>query len=491
MDPSADEPAWRRYLRLVRPDAAADVDEELRFHIEMRARQLEADGLSPDEARRAALARFGDVETVRDWLRSHDQQREHAAQQRERMTMLLHHLRYAARSLRKQPAFTAAAVLTLALGIGATVAIFGVVNGVLLKPLPYEEPEQLVSLGHTTPLVNEKVIGQSSATYTTYRQLNRTLLDMSVYRETAVNVTAGPTTRRVPAAPVTASLFSVLRVKPLLGRSFTAADERPGHEPVVLLSEGFWRGELGGARDVIGSTLRIDGIQHEVIGVMPARVRVPRDETRLWLPLVLDPAVEEPASFNYLAIGRLRPGVGHTAANADLQRVLARLPEFFPSAAPGISMQEFLDMGSPRTVVRPLRDEVVGDVGRVLWVIFGTIAFVLIAACANIANLCLVRAEGRQRELAVRAALGASRGDLLARFLAEGFILASVGAALGVGVAAAGLRALRDVTTLPIPRLAEVGIDGNVLAVSLALTALVALMTSALPILRLGGRDLT
>jgi predicted permease len=405
--------------------------------------------------------------------------------------MILHHARYAARSLRRQPAFTIAAVVTLALGIGATTAIFGVVNGVLLRPLPYEGSERLVSMGHTTRLAAGVALPQSIGTYLTYRRLNRTMSDMGAYLEEAVNVTAGDFTTRTPAARVTASFFSVLRVRPLLGRMLTPDDERPGRTPVVVIGERFWRADLGGTSSVIGSMLRVDGIPHEIVGVVPEHVRLPTDDTRLWLPLWLDPATNNPFGFSYAAFGRLREGVTREAATADLQQALLRLPDFFPAAAPGIPMQQVLAEAAPRVVLRPLRDQVVGDIGGVLWVIFGTICFVLVAACANIANLCLVRAEGRQTELAVRAALGAGRGDLLARFLAEGVILASAGAMLGIGVAAAALRVLRATTTVPIPRLAEVRVDATVILVSVAIAALVALLTSAMPILRVAGRDLT
>jgi predicted permease len=491
VDHHLNEPAWRRYLRLVRPDVAGDVEDELRFHLEMRARQLEGQGLAPDDARHAAETRFGDVDAVRAWLLEYDRRREHADRQRETVTMILHHARYAARSLRRQPAFTIAAVVTLALGIGATTAIFGVVNGVLLRPLPYEGPERLVSMGHTTPLAAGVALPQSIGTYLTYRRLNRTMSDMGAYLEEAVNVAAGDITTRTPAARVTASFFSVLRVRPLLGRILTPDDERPGRTPVVIIGERFWRADLGGTSSVIGSTLRVDGIPHEIVGVVPEHVRLPSDDTRLWLPLWLDPATNNPFGFSYAALGRLREGVTPEAATADLQRALARLPDFFPAAAPGIPMQQVLAEAAPRVVLRPLRDQVVGDIGGVLWVIFGTICFVLVAACANIANLCLVRAEGRQTELAVRAALGAGRGDLLARFLAEGVILASVGAMLGIGVAAAALRVLRGTTTVPIPRLAEVRVDATVILVSVVIAALVALLTSTMPILRVAGRDLT
>ncbi|MEO8448411.1 MAG: ABC transporter permease [Gemmatimonadota bacterium] len=408
----------------------------------------------------------------------------------EAIGMFLQHLRYGFRGLRKQPAFTAAAVLTLGLGIGATTAIFGVVNTVLLEPLPYPEPDRLVGLWHTFPAAKGGEFPASHATYTVYHQLNHVFSDLAAHVETAVNLTDGAAAERVAADNATASLFSVLRVKPLMGRVFTAADEQPGHPAVVLISDGMWRRRFGGSTDVLGRELRIDDVAHQIIGVLPASVRFPRDETQLWLPVVFSRSDPAPIGFKYNAIGRLRPGVTLDAGARDLQTLVPRLVDFFASAAPGVSMQQWLGWVDLRVAVHPLRDDIVGDIGPVLWVIFGTIGFVLLAACANIANLCLIRAEGRRRELAVHAALGAGRTEVLQRLLAEGVILASLGAVLGLGLAGVGLHLLRQITTVPIPRLAGVSLDAKVLGLTVLLTAGVALVTSALPILKVGTRNL-
>jgi putative ABC transport system permease protein len=404
--------------------------------------------------------------------------------------MMLRHLRHAARSLLRQPTFAAAAVLTLAFGIGGTTAVFAVVNAVLLKPLPYPDPERLVSIQHTSPAVPDVTIGQSHAGYVTYRRLSHVFDDVGLHLPTAVNITDGVTPERIAADKATAGIFTSLRVTPLLGRLFGEADERPGHVPVVVISEGLWRRRFDGDRAAVGRSLLVDGLPHEVIGVLPARVRFPDEAVELWLPLQLDPSDPAPSQFNYASVGRLRPGVTLDAAVRDLNGLLPRTTEFFTVAAPGISMQRWLELANPRVVVRPLHEGVVGDIGPTLWVIFGTIGFVLLAACTNVATLFLVRAEGRQRELAVLSALGAGRGDAVARFFAEGLLVAISGAVLGITGAYVALGALRQTSAFPIPRLGEIEVDRTVLLLSVGVTLLVALLSSAVPMLRFGRRDL-
>jgi predicted permease len=484
------DPSWRRYLRLLRPNPDADVDDELQFHLEMRERDYTARGVPPAEARQLARERFGDIARVRRWLRRHDERRQRVAQRREKTAMLIDQFRYAGRSLRQQPTFTIAALVTLALGIGATTTVFSVVNAVLLEPLPYPRSDRLIASWHLGEGMPGVELPSSHATYVVYRRFNRTLADLGAYDETAVNINDGTRPERVPGANVTSGVFSTLQVRPLIGRTFRSTDEQPGHPAVVLISEHLWRERLGSAPDILERQLRIDDVPHDVIGVIPSSVRFPHDETQLWLPLTFDEADPAPAGFRYNIVARLRDGVTLDAATRDLQRALPRLPELFPNAAPGFPMQRWLELARPRVVLHSLRDDVVGDVGRVLWVIFGTIAFVLVAACANIANLCLVRAEGRRQELAVLAALGAGRLDAIARFFAEGLILAGLGAVLGVALAWASLHALREATAIPIPRLAGVGIDGTVLAATALVSLAVGLLTSAVPIVRIGSRDL-
>lgn len=408
------------------------------------------------------------------------------------MTAIARTIRHAVRRLRRARAFSTAAVLTLALGLGATTAVFSVVNGVLLRPLPYDHPEQLVHLSHSVDLTGISRVDQSDATYLFYRRANRVFTGVGAYVANAVNLGpvsgagagVGVQAERITAGFVTASIFSVLHAVPLRGRTIAERDDRPGAPPVAVIGQRLWQRKYGGDPGIVGRRIEIDGVAREVIGIMPAGFGFPTGSTELWLPLALDPTRTESASFDYQAIARLRPGISLEAAAADLQQLLPRVPEAFPGRLTAASIEQI----RMRAVVRPLRDVVVGDVARVLWVVLGAVAFVLAVACANVANLFLVRAEGRQKELAVRRALGAGRAAVTIEFLSEGLVLAALGGALGLALAALGLQALRSLGGgMDIPRLAEVRMDGTVLAFAAAATVVAALVVSALPALRSGS----
>jgi predicted permease len=405
-------------------------------------------------------------------------------------------VRQAIRRLRRAPAFSVAAALTLALGIGATTAVFSVVDGVLLRPLPFDRPDQLVDLAHTLAVSGVTRVDQSDATYLYYRRASGAFTGVAAWQPTAVSVRAasgpgagaGAQSERVTAARVSASAFAVLRAAPLEGRAFGEGDDRPGAPPVVLIGQRLWERKYGGDLAIVGRRVEVDGVTHEVVGIMPASFRFPTGRTDLWLPSGIDPANTESATFDYRAVGRLRDGVSPAAAEAELTRLLPRLPELFP----GRLTTAAIEATKMRAVVRPLRDVVVGDIGRVLWVVLGAVGFVLLIACANVANLFLVRAEGRQHELAVRRALGAGRGAVAAEFLAEAVILAALGGAIGLALAAAGVGILRSLEAgIDIPRIDQVGVDGVVLAVALGVTALAALVVGGLPALRSGELPLS
>ncbi|MGH7719488.1 MAG: ABC transporter permease, partial [Gemmatimonadaceae bacterium] len=405
------------------------------------------------------------------------------------MIIVTQSLRRAVRRLLRAPAFTAAAVLTLMLGIGATTAVFSIVNGVLLRPLPYEGPAQLVDLSHSLQISGISQVDQSDATYLYYRRANRVFTDVGAYRATSVNL--GPAigsgagdaghAERVTAARISAGTFGVLRVAPLRGRTFTESEDRPGASPVVVITQRLWERKYGADPEIIGQQLEIDGTPHEVVGIMRGGFHFPSVGTELWVPIGIDPANTKTAAFDYRAVARLRDGASPRMAAADLQRLLPRVPEAFP----GRLTAEGIELTRMRAVVRPLRDVVVGDVSRVLWVVLAAVAFVLLIACANVANLFLVRAEGRQHELAVRRALGAGRRAIATEFLSEALLLAALGGALGLAFAAAGVRVLRSLEAgIDVPRLAEVSIDGTVLAVAFGVTLLAALLVTGLPALR-------
>jgi predicted permease len=402
-------------------------------------------------------------------------------------------VRYAWRSLRRTPVFTTTAVLTLAIGIGAAAAIFAVVNGILLRPLPYGHPEQLVGAWNDLPPLSLEHTEQTSATYFTFKRFARSISGIAAYQGGSANVadpggTAEP--QRLSAGFITANLIPLLQVSPRLGRSFTEAEDLPKGPDVVIIGEGFWRTRLGADPHVLGRMLQVNGVARQIVGVMPETFRFPSARTELWLPLALDPHDPFPGGFNYDAIARLKPGVTIADAQRDFRSVLPRIVDISPMMAPGVTTQMLLDQAQPRPVLTPMRDDVVGSIAGTLWIVAATAGLLLLVACANVANLVLVRADGRQRELAVRAALGAGRSRVLGYFFTESAVLATIAGALGLGVAALGIRALVSAGPAELPRLAEVRIDGTVVLFTLLVTALVAIACSVIPAVRFGHAPL-
>ena len=479
-------PHWLRERRFWRPRAERDVDDELAFHLAMRAELLQSSGLDSESARHAALDRFGDVADVRERCITISHERERRMKRLEIWSAARQHATYAFRRLRAAPGFAAAVVLLLALGIGATTAVFSVVDGILLRPLPYPEAERLVALTHTIQVSGLSEIDQSDATVMLYqRHATHSFESIGASRTRDVNVGAPGgavgTIERVGAAGVTASLFPTLRVKPIRGRLFTPEDDRPGAPSVVIMSSALWSRKFGADPAIIGRRIVIDGTEHEVIGVMPDNFRYPGTSTAVWLPLGFDPARATVGSFNFKAVGRLRSGIAAGTGAAELQRYLPRLLDEFPSEIP----RAMFEQARITAVVTPLRDVIVGDIGHLLWILFGAVGLLLAIACANVASLFLVRAEGAQRDIAIRMALGAGRGAVVIQYLAESLLLAAGGGAFGVLLATLGVRALRaSPSGADLPRLAEVGIDGRIVLFAIVLTGLCAVAVSMLPVLR-------
>jgi putative ABC transport system permease protein len=397
-------------------------------------------------------------------------------------------LRHAVRRLRRAPSFAVAAGLTLALGIGGTIAVFSVVNGVLLQPLPYPHADRLVDLSHTLALSGLTRVDQSDATYLLYRRGNRVFTDAGVYRATAVNMRAADvpaggsvSTERAAATLVTPSVFHLLGVGSERGRALTDADALPGAPAVVVISHGLWARDFGTDAGIVGRRLSVDGVDHEIVGVMPPGFEFPTPEIALWLPLRFDPAHTKSAGFDYRGIARLRDGVSLTAATSDLQRLLPQVPVVFPGrlSAAAIAVTHMA------AVVRPLRDVMVSGVARILWIVLGSVGVLLFIACANVANLFLARAEGRQREFAVRRALGAGRSALIEDCVAEAAVLCAVGGALGLALASAGVGVLKGLPmSAGIPRLGDVRLGGLVAAFAVGVSVLAAVVVSAMPVLR-------
>ena len=391
-------------------------------------------------------------------------------------------LRRVLRRLFAAPGFTAVAVFTLALGIGANTAIFTVVRGVLLKPLPFEEPEQLVGVWHSAPGLGFPVMNQSPATYLTYRAENRVFDDVALWDNTAVSVTGAAEPERVQALLVTDGLLPILRVSPQLGRAFTAGDDSTSTPERVMLAHTYWQQKFGADRGVLGRHVIVDGKPREIIGVLPAGFRFLDYNPQLLLPFRLDPARVFIGNFSYQGVARLKPGVTIEAANADIARVLPMTLERFP-LPPGFTRQMF-DEVKLGPNVRPLSVDVIGDVGPMLWILLGTVAIVLLIACANVANLFLVRAEGRQQELAIHAALGAGTRRIAWELLSESVALGLMGGALGLLMAYAGVEGLIAAAPEGLPRLGELGVDGLVLAFTLAISLAAGLLFGLIPVIK-------
>ena len=479
-------PSWRRYLRFWGPDPDADVEDEIRFHLEMRTRDFERRGLPPEEARRAALARFGDIERVEGTLRDHDHRRERGRHRRELMTGLTQDLRYALRALRRSPAFTAVAVITLALGIGATTAIFSVVNAIVLRPLPYAEPDRLVMVWMDNTRMGMREDIHSYPNYADLREQNEVMTDLALYSPGGFNLTLGCVgegcdPERISAGVVSANLLPLLGVPPVLGRVFTAEEEREGSDAVVVISHGLWTRHFAADPAAIGRTVRLNGRERTVIGVMPRDFAFPSRDADVWVPLVLPEEFRQQRnSFALYVLGRLRPGVPLERAQADMSAIMARLAEQYPG-----------NEGFGINLVR-LPDQVVGPALRTaLWVMLGAVVAVLLIACANVANLMLSRASVREREIGVRLALGAGRGRLVRQLLTESVVLATLGGVLGVAIAWMGLRALTGLAPADIPRLDEVRVDGLVLGVTLLTVLTTGVAFGLVPSLQASRPNLT
>ncbi len=392
------------------------------------------------------------------------------------------------RRLIRSPLFTAVAVFTLALGIGANAAIFSVVHGVLLKPLPYPDADRLVGVWHTAPGLNIPALNQSPATYFTYRDETRVFEDIGLWNDSAASVTGAGEPERVQVLYVTDGVLGVLGVHAALGREFTREDDAPGSPDRVMLTHGYWARKLGADPAVLGRPLIVDGKPHEVVGVLPAGFKFLDQPAQILLPLKFDRAKLFVGNFSYVGVARLKPGVTLDQANADVARMLPLVPERFPMPS-GFTRQMFDEIRIGPNV-RPLAIDVIGNVGRTLWVLLGTVGLVLLIACANVANLFLVRAESREQELAIHAALGASSRRLAWELLSESLALGVAGGLVGLSFAEAGVRLLRSIAPQGLPRLDEIRIDPVVLAFTAAISILAGVLFGLLPVVKLSRAHL-
>ncbi len=402
------------------------------------------------------------------------------------MESLRRQLRYAVRRFVRAPVFTLVALLTLAAGIGANTAIFSVVNTVLLKPLPFPDPERLVGVWHTAPGLGFEEANQSPALYFTYRDENRVFEDTGMWDDADVTITGLAEPERVQALMVTDGTFPILRVQAALGRIFTPSDDLPGSPLTVVLSHPYWQRRFGGDPAVVGKSLTVNGRSREIIGVLPAGFRFLRSKPDVFLPFQFNRAEVYMGNFSYQGLARLKPGVTIEQANIDVARMIPMATERFPKGVTLKMLQEA--RFGPK--VRPLKEDLVGDVGKVLWVLLGTVGMVLLIACANVANLFLVRAESRQQELAVRLAVGADRRRIGAQLLSESALLGVAGGACGVLLAYGGIRLLIGLGPAELPRLDEIGIDTPVLLFTLAISLFAGLLFGLFPVFKYARPDL-
>ena len=387
------------------------------------------------------------------------------------MTGLLHILR----GLLRTPAFTAIAVLTLALGIGANTAIFSVVYGVLLKPLPFPDPEQLVGVYHRSVALNLSGMNHGPATYFTYSEHEQMLGDIGAWESNEVSITGGGEPEQVESLSVSHTLLPLLRVQPVLGRVFTQEDDTPGTPLRIILSHGYWQRKFGGAGNVIGQRLQIDGSASEVVGVLPSSFKFLRADADVLVPMQLDRSTAlQGMQFDFQVVARLPPGVTPQQASTDVARMIRFLPQMYES----LRLQ-------PN--VRPLTEDVVGNIGDILWILLAAVGIVMLIACANVANLFLVRAEKRQQELAVRAALGASRARIARELLSQSMMLGLAGGVGGLVFAQASIGLLRRLAPAELPRVDEIGLHPAVFLFALMVSVTTGLLFGLIPAMRFGA----
>ena len=396
-------------------------------------------------------------------------------------------VRTAVRGFVRKPFFTALAGVTLAVGIGANTAIYSVVDGVLINPLPFPEAHRLVSYNHEAPGlgVNVPLIPHSQAMYVHYLENAKALEAFTVFSGDNVNLITDGDPQRLSALQVTQQYFEAIGVQPFLGRGWIEGEDRPGAEPVAVLGYSLWEQSFGKGRSVIGRLVEMDGVQRLVVGIMPEGFAVTDEE--LWIPMVIDDEAPDAGSLGLIGVGRLAEGATVESAQVEMQDLLLRFADANADELPDGVMQQ----AGLAADVKPLKEVFVQDVRQALWVLLGTVGFVLLIACANVANLCLVRAESRQREQAVRTAMGASRLDMVRQYLTESLTLAVGGGLLGLGLAAFGVQGLLRLAPADLPQALDIDIDGSLLAFTAVISIVSGVLFGVIPVFGHARRDLS
>ncbi|HEX7120888.1 MAG TPA: ABC transporter permease [Gemmatimonadaceae bacterium] len=483
---------WRKEVRArlaplaLHPARETEIVEELAVHLEELERDARHRGLEPAEAERVARDALSEdgalAQALRGLVRRHRELAAPGAPRRARLIAgVLHDVRFGLRMLMKRPGFTAAAVLTLALGIGGTTVIFSVVNAVLLRPLPFHEPSRLISYWGTAPEKGLPLVWLPDGLYTYLRDHTQTLESFAAFDQGGMTLTGRGEPALLPAGYVTANFFGTLGVRPALGRDFAPEEDRPNGALVVILGDAIWRTRFGGDSAIIGQSIQLNDLPTTVIGVMPPGFDFP-SRSQMWLPLRLTGD-----GFNCWCastVGRLRPGVAPDEARRELEKLTSELAisrrDVFPDAK----------RGDARGIVMTLARQIAGDVRTPLLVLLGAVALVLLIGCANVANLMLARATQRSREMAVRCCLGASAGRIRAQLLTESLLLSTAGMAAGLALALWGMAVVRRLPPDRIPRIDEVTLDPTVLAVTVGLALCTGLAFGVLPAVQAGRTDL-
>ncbi|HEV2487099.1 MAG TPA: ABC transporter permease [Terracidiphilus sp.] len=399
------------------------------------------------------------------------------------MTALFHDIRYALRQLRKSPGFTAIALLTLALGIGANTAIFSVVNGVLLRPLPFHDPAKLVRVWHVPPAKSFPGIttfAVSAANYLDWQNQNHVFEQMAIYTYRGFTLTGSATPEQVDACAVSPEFFQTLSVQPMLGRVLLPEENQPARSNVVVLSHRLWQEHFGSNPDVVGHDITMNGQNFLVAGVMPPNFRFP-DFAQMWTPMAWTDAQRAVrGEHHYLVIGRLKPGVDVAQAQAEMNTISSRLEQLYPADDKGWG-----------AVVIPLHDDMVSDVRPAMLVLLGAVACVLLIACVNVANLILAKGFSRQKEIAIRTALGATSARVLRQVLTETVLLSLVGGALGLAYAPFGVRLIKAFLADKLPQSMDIGLDLKVLLFTAAVSLLTGILAGILPALRLACKNVS
>lgn len=391
-------------------------------------------------------------------------------------------MKHALRRLFKTPAFALTAVITVGVAIGANALIFSVVNGVILKPLPYADSRSLVGVWLVAPGVMPGPLQQSAATYFMIRDAAESFQDIGLWTSGSATVTGRGEPEQIETLNVTDGTLPVVGIRPTLGRAISKDDDRPNGPQVVLISHAYWLRAFGGNPAAVGQSIVVNGTAREVIGVLPEDFRFLRTTPHLILPMKLDRSTIHAAGFNYQGVARLKPGTTIAQANTDVERLLPSLTSRFP--LPQGFTQQMFDDARFGSLVRPLDVDVVGDIGNLLWILLGTVGLVLLVACANVANLFLVRAEARQQELAIRLALGADARQIAWQLMSESLLVALIGGVIGTALAFGGIELLVYLQPAQLPRLAEITLDPVVLFFTLGVSLVSGLMFGAIPVLK-------